>query len=152
MSLQNLSNQNNLETLRWQKTTAASNQAKKITIWSERLQGSSEKNSDPRPSVTFRSEAHTQQDGCTQHHYCGPHRLTEKYSQHRNVLLRAIAGWQALPVKQQSHPRPGRRSDHRMESQQHTCSLALRGLSRRLCLPGTRADHRNSHQLKWSKD
>lgn len=111
MSLQDLSNQNNLETLGWQKPQQqATKQKKKITIRSERLQDSSEKNSGPRPSVTFRSEAHTQQDGCAQRHYCEPHRLTGKYSQHRSVFLKAIAGWQALPVKQQSHPRPGRQS------------------------------------------
>lgn len=32
MSLQDLSNQNNLETFGWQKTTAASNQAKKKSL------------------------------------------------------------------------------------------------------------------------
>lgn len=44
MSLQDLSNQNNLETFGWQKPQQqATKQKKKITIRSERLQGSSEK-------------------------------------------------------------------------------------------------------------
>lgn len=68
MSIQNLSNQNNLETLGRPKTTPGSNHANKIAIQSKWLQGSSEKDNGPRPSVVFRLEANTQQDSCIQHH------------------------------------------------------------------------------------